>query len=167
MDRQMVFHFTQKLRKKLDSAELTTIPVPSAPHLRWYATLFRARQVQYVLVANAASLYAVVMYGRGMTGMDSFHRRFMPALREQMEADGMKFIHDRCIAPFLGAMVLAKTADRSVLGSMNDMVWSCKCLVDLRDCDPFSLGAAINSTPYGALKYRFPKEVMMALPLEG
>ena len=157
---------TQKLRKKLNEDELTATPVPSTPHLRWYGNLFRHRQTQYILVTNASSLYSVVVYGRGVTDTDLLLKSIIPALREQMDDDGMKLIYERCIAPYLGSVVLAATDSRSVLGSMNDMVNCSKVLLDRFDYAACDLAGQLNSIPYSAVKYESPKRVMMALPLE-
>ena len=166
MSNEMVLHMTQKLRTKLKEKEVTTTPVPSTPHLRWYGNLFRHRQTQYVLVTNAAALYSVVVYGRGVTDTDLLLKSIIPSLREQMEDDGMKLIYKRCIAPHLGSVVLAATASRSVLASMNDMVNCSKALLDRFDYAPCDLAAQLNSTPFGALEYRYPKEMMARLPWE-
>jgi hypothetical protein len=138
-------------------------PVDAGPHLRWYANLFRAERVQYILTTNAASLYSVVIYGRGITDDDLYLRQFLTELREQLDAADMGMIYKRCIAPHTGTVALAKAQDRSVLGSMNDMVFHCKSRLERGPISPWDLSEAINSTPYGALGYRFPREVFAQL----
>lgn len=161
----MVVHFTKSLRAKLGLDEVSAGPVDAGPHLRWYANLFRAERVQYILTTNAASLYSVVMYGRGITDDSLYLRQFFTTLREQLEDADMELIYRRCIAPHAGSVVLAKAQDRSVLGSMNDMVQQCKFMLKADDVSPWDLSAAINRTPYGALGYRFPVEAFAQLPV--
>lgn len=162
----MVIHFTAKLREKLHLAEVTEKPVAARPHLRWYAHLFRADGVQYILTTNAASLYSVVMFGRGVTDSDLYLRQFLPSLCDQLEAAGMQMIYKRCIAPHTGTITLSKAEDRSVLGSMNDMVFHCKHRLGCGDVSPWELGAWLNITPYGAIGYQIPREAFAQLPLQ-
>jgi len=162
----MVVHFTNKLREKLDLGEVTMTPVAAGVHLRWYANLFRADRLQYILTTNAASLYSVVMFGRGITDSDLYIRHFLVALREQLEGANMQMIYKRCIAPYTGTITLAKTEDRSVLGSMNDMVKHSKHRLERGEVSPWELGEWINNTPFGALGYRYPRDVFAQLPPE-
>lgn len=162
----MVIHFTNKLREKIDLPEVTERPVATGAHLRWYSHLFRARRVQYILTTNAASLYSVVMYGRGITDTDSYLQRFLPSLREQIEAADMQIIYKRCMAPYMGAITLAKTEDRSVLGSMNDMIHQIQYRLEGEDVSVWELGEWLNDTPYSAIGYRFPREAFAQLPPE-
>jgi len=162
----MIIHFTKKLREKLHLTEVSTTSVAAGAHLRWYANLFRADGVQYLLTTNAVSLYSVVMFGRGITDSDLYLKQFLTTLRDQLEANNMQMIYKSCIAPHTGTITLAKTEDRSVLGSMNDMVNQCKCVVELGKTDPWVLTEGINSTPFGAIGYRYPSETFTQLPLE-
>lgn len=154
----MVIHFTKLLREKLRLDEVSAGPIDAGPHLRWYAHLFRADRVQYILTTNAASLYSVVMFGRGITDDDLYLRQFLTELREQLDAADMGMIYKRCIAPHTGTIAVAKAQDRSVLGSMNDMVFHCKSRLERGPISPQGLSEAINNTPYGALGYGFPQK---------
>jgi hypothetical protein len=162
----VVIHFTAKLREKLHLAEVTEEPVAAGAHLRWYAHLFRMDGVQYILTTNAASLYSVVMFGRGVTDSDLYLRQFLASLRDQLEAADMQMIYKRCIAPHTGTVTLARTEDRSVLGSMNDMVFHCKHRLERGDVSPWELGEWLNTTPYGAIGYQIPKQTFVQLPLQ-
>ena len=105
------------------------------------------------------------MYGRGITDSDLYLKQFLTALREQLEAADMQMIYKRCIAPHTGTVVLAKAQDRSVLGSMNDMVNQCKYRLEAGPASPWDLSGAINSTPFGAIGYHFPAKVFAQLPV--
>lgn len=135
-------------------------------HLRWYANLFTAQRVQYILATNAASPYSVAWYGRGITDDSDFISRFRDRLREQMNADGLGFMYQRCIHPYGGTITLLKTEDRAVLGSMNDMVRACKFALAVAERNPDELSTRINDPPYSALDYGVPIEVIQKLPVE-
>lgn len=162
----MIIHFTQKLRKKIDLPEVTTGTVAAGAHLRWYANLFKIGQTQFILTTNAASLYSVVIFGRGIADSSDYLLRFLPALRDQLESNDMEMIYLRCIAPHTGAITLAKTESRSVLGSMNDMVNACEFFIDREFPDPWRMGEGINNTPYKAIGHRLPRKAFAQLPLE-
>jgi hypothetical protein len=140
--------------------------IPTSAHLRWYANMFRVDGVQYILTTNAASLYSVVIYGRGVTSPDTYLKLFLPALSEQLQSDTMQIIHKRCIEPYTSKIVLAKTEDRSVLGSMNDMVNVSKLKLGYDPISLSDLSHAINRIPFSALGYGFPWEAFAQLPPE-
>lgn len=162
----MVIHFTKKLAKKLHTPELDQGDVPAGDHLRWYANLFTARRVQYILTTNAASLLSVVMYGRGITDDSDYIMRLVSDLRDLFDDLNMQLVFKRVILPTTGQIILAKATNRSVLGSMNDMVHHCKFRLDMEDVSPWKLSQEINSTPYSALKYRYPKKAFASMPLD-
>ncbi len=163
----MVVHFTKKLRDKLHLTAVTEVPVPAGAHLRWYANLFRADGVQYILTTNAASLYSVVMYGRGITDANLYIRHFLTALYEQLEGSNMQMIYKHCIAPYTGTITLSKTESRSVLTSMNDMVYHSKHRLEDGAVSLWEVGEWLNAVlPYSAIGYRFPCQVFAQLPLE-
>ena len=162
----MVIHLTRKLSVKLHVAELTAVPVAAGAHLRWYSNSFLAERTQYILTVNAASLFAVVLYGRGIADVDSYVKRFLSALREQLESEGMQSIFRDCIEPWVGSVTLARTEDRSVLGSMNDMMKLCKHRLQGNSVSPRELSDDLNGTPFGAITYGFPREAFAAIPRE-
>jgi len=161
----VVIHLTEKLRKKLHVPMLESTPVETSAHLRWYANTFTAQRTQYLLATNAASLYSVVWYGRGFTENSAFIQHFLQRLGDQMADDGLRLIFERCISSHVNSVALLKTADRSVLGSMNDMVQACKFMLQSRDMSPVELSEMLNNTPFKALGYRQPKEAMLKLPV--
>jgi len=161
-----ILHITDKFRKKLHILELTQVDVATGKHLRWYANLFTAQRVQYILTTNAASLFSVVMYGRGVTDDGDYIRQFLSELRDHLEDLELRLVYERVIAPKTSEITLAKTADRSVLGSMNDMVNVCKCKLDREDASPWQLSKDLNGTPFKAIGYGYPREVFARMALD-
>jgi hypothetical protein len=62
----LIINFTEKLRSKLHLPDLDPAEFSPAPYRVWYAKVFTAQRVQYILTANAASMFSVEVYGRGM-----------------------------------------------------------------------------------------------------
>jgi len=162
----VVFHLTEKLRRKLHVPSLEIGPVEVLAHQRWYGNVVTAQRTQYLLATNAASLYSVVCYGRGITNDSNFLRHFLDCLKAQMNKDRLDLVYERCILPHAHNLTVLKTEDRSVLGSMNDMARACKFVLSSNDRSTMELSARLNETPYSALGYEFPIEVLQKMPVE-
>jgi hypothetical protein len=85
-----------------------------------------------------------------------------------MEVDGQEGVHERLIAPASGSVRFAKALNRSVTGSMNDMMTPAAYWPAAGDVPPFDIGTRVNETPMSALKpggppYGFPRDVFEAL----
>jgi len=157
----MIIRLTQKLAKKLKVAPAAALPRHPDPFADWAANLFTVQRTQYVLLTNSASLYSAIFYGRGITTADIFLEHALSALAKQLRSAGFGVIFDQCITPLMREITFSKTGNRSLLGSMNDHV---RCAgYDLEDPDESLQTAAsrLNETPMGALKYRYPREVLM------
>jgi hypothetical protein len=162
----MVIHLTQKLAKKLHVTNLGAWEGVTAPYAHWCANLFVANRAQYILTTNAATLFSVVIYGRGITNGHDYVTQFRSALAEQVDAHEMQFVFKRVIVPTMSEIAFAKVPNRSVLGSMNDMVVNCKWSVEMGDPVPLHLGRRVNTTPMGAIKYHYPLDEFARLQPE-
>jgi len=65
----MILRLTAKLTRKLGMAPLPALPRDQGmnPLLDWHAHLFTVQRQQNILATNTASLYALVIPGRGIT----------------------------------------------------------------------------------------------------
>ena len=118
----MIVRLSQKLATKLKESKLPAVPLDENPYADWSAHLFTVARTQYIIVANTRALYSVVMYGKGITDSSEFISRALSALREFMENDGQSFVYQRLIAPTSGSVRFAKALDRSVTGSINELM---------------------------------------------
>ncbi|NLV44324.1 MAG: hypothetical protein GXY07_07470 [Candidatus Hydrogenedentes bacterium] len=159
----MLIHITQKLQQKLHVPTVTAFPMAGQPHQRWYANLFRANRQQYMLTTNAATLYTVVFYGRGVKDDVTYGQAFKEALEQQLLSDNMGGVYQGLIAPCIENLVFVKTADRSVLGSMNDMVRMLILHLEQRDSPAHlvRLGTFLNETPFKTLHWKYPREAFV------
>lgn len=161
----MIIHITQKFGAKLRLKELAPAPVAVGAHLRWYGNVFRVGQTQYILTTNAASLFSVVIAGKSVTKPEVYARLFLTALREQLAVENIPEMYGRCIAPNAGAITFARTENRSVLGSMNDMANACKALLERGSPGFQELSEKLNTTPFSAIGYGYPHKVFAQLPM--
>jgi hypothetical protein len=159
----MIFRFTYKLGKKLRFVPFDTLPLHSNPFADWTAHLFTAQRVQYIIITNTASLYSMIMYGRGITDDGVFINRAISYMRDFMSHDDHDFIFERLIVPEAGRVYLSKTLGRGVTGSMNDLVRIAKFEMTERDISPFDVSFQLNMAPMSMLNYGNPREAFESL----
>ena len=165
----MIVRLSQKLCTKIKTGKLSEMPLDDNPFAGWSAHLFVADRTQYILLSNTKSLYSTVMYGKGITCDGHFIGRALSSIREFMEDDGQKAVYLRFIAPASGTVRFAKALDRSVTGSMNQLVaYAILCLAE-RDMSPHDVGFELNDFLLSSIarskadKYGTPKEAFKAM----
>lgn len=159
----MIFRLSRKLAKKLKEGSLPSLPLDENPCADWSAHLFTADRTQYIIVTNTKSLYSVVMYGKGITDDSRFIERALSNIREFMEDDGQAFVYRRFIAPASGKVRFGKALNRSVIGSMNDLVYHAKMWLTEGSLSPYDTGFHLNEIPMSPLGYQNPREAFRKL----
>lgn len=159
----MIFRLSQKLATKIHEQPPKSLPLDANAFADWSGHLFTADRAQYIIVTNTASLYSAVFYGRGITDDNQFLRQALDTIREVMDDDGLEFIHRRFVAPSTGMVQFSKALNRSVTGSMNDMVQCAKFLLAEEELSPFDIAFKLNEMPMSALKYANPREALKTL----
>lgn len=162
----MNIRISGKLGKKIGYTPEQEIPMHENSYLDWSAHLFRAPRTQYILLTNTASLYSIVMRGRGITHEGEFLKKAIRILEEMLDEDGFQLIFRRVIAPVLGEYCFGKALNRSVIGSMNDLVRLAKSWLDGGEISPFKAARKLNETPFFYLDYAYPKEAFQNLDVE-
>ena len=162
----MIIRFTDKLSKKLKLGKISRIEKYPGPFLEWYAHLFSIQRTQYILVTEATSLYTVIMYGRGVVDDNIFLKQFFSFLREKMEEIEGRMIFERIIAPNSVRITFSKAINKSVLGSINDMVNMSKFVVESEDMSPFDLSDFLNNTPFKFIDYQSPLAAFKSMKLK-
>ena len=147
----MIFRLSQKLAKKLKEGNLPSLPLDENPYADWSAHLFTADRTQYIIVTNTKALYSVVMFGKGITDYSEFINRALSTLREFMEDDGQMFVYQRFIAPASGNVRFAKALDRSVTGSINELVKYATSYLETGEISPYDVGFKLNDVLLSAL----------------
>ena len=164
----MIFRLSQKLNAKVKSGTLATQPLDENPFADWSAHLFVADRTKYILLSNTKSLYSIVMPGKGVRNESSFIDRALNSIREFMEADGQEGVYERWVAPVSGSVQFAKALNRSVTGSMNDMIKHAAYELAESEDSPSEIGYRLNGIPMSALKhngkpYGSPRDVFKAM----
>jgi len=153
-----ILRVSAKLGKKIHLDYEQALPPSPNPFLDWSADLFTADRVQHILVTNSASLYSVVIYGKGVTGETRLFGDTLAAMRHIMNADGFANVFEDVIAPHSYPSALAKRENRSVIGSMNDFIFQSRFLLARHEMSPDDLSAFFNRTPMSYIDYRHPRE---------
>ncbi len=151
MVKPMIFRLSQKLNSKIKAGALDTVPLDDNPYADWSAHLFTVKRAQYIILGNTKSLYSCVMYGAGITNDGIFIERALSAIRELMESDGQEFVYRKFIAPASGTIQFAKALNRSVTGSMKELILTAEMLLAEDDLSPHDLGFRLNDTLLSAL----------------
>ena len=126
-------------------------------------------RTQYILVSNTKSLYSCVLYGKGITNDSVFIERMLSSLREFMADDGQSFIYQKFVAPASDTVSFAKALNRSVTGSMNDLIGHTIAWLEYGDIAPHDLGFRLNDILLSAIaasksdKYGKPNEAFKLL----
>ena len=165
----MILRLSQKLNAKIKAGTLKPMPLDENPYADWSCHLFTADRTQYIIVSNTASLYSCVLYGKGITNDCVFIQRVLSSLREFMEDDVQSFIYQKFVAPSSGTVSFAKALNRSVTGSMNDLIGHATGRLEYGDIAPHDLGFWLNDTLLSAIaasksdKYGKPNEAFKRL----
>lgn len=163
----MIFRLSQKLAKKIKVAPKTCLPPDPNPFADWSAHVFTAERTQFIILTNTPSLYSAVMFGGGIADDSLFIRQALDCICELMVEDGFEFIYRRLIAPATEEVAFSKALNRSVTGSMNDLVRCARLWLFERDLSPLDTSFKLNDIPMSALQYRRQREVFKGLKVGG
>lgn len=161
----MIFRLSQKLAKKIKVAPKVCAPTDKNPFADWSAHLFTAGRLQYVILTSTPSLYSTLMHGRGIASDSQFLEQARSCIREFMIDDGQEFIYKRFVALATNEVLFSKALNRSVTGSMNDLIRCAKLWLVERDLSPFDTSFKLNEMPMSYLKYGNPREAFKAMKI--
>lgn len=147
----MLFRLSQILATKIKVGNLRDMPPDPNPYADWSCHLFTVKRTQYIILSNTASLYSVVMLGEGITDSLRFVAEAVTHIQKFMEDDGQAFVHQRFLAPATNTAAFAKAWNRSVTGSINDLIRFAKYGLDEREVPPHAVGFELNDVLLSAL----------------
>jgi hypothetical protein len=165
----MIFRLSQRLNSKIKAGTLRALPLHDNPFADWSAHLFVAGRTQYILLSNTKSLYSTVLYGRGITDDSDFIERALSSIREFMQDDGLEFVYRRFLAPASASVRFAKALNRTVTGSMNELIHDATFMLAEGDLSPHDVGVELNDILLSALAqdessgYGRPRDAFKAL----
>lgn len=159
----MILRVSGKLGKKIKVAPSDSLPRHDNPYLDWSGHVFRANGRQYIILTNTASLYSVIFPGRGITTPAAYEARVRSELRAFLDYDGVRRIYEQYIATDDGPPQFSKAFNRSVTGSMNDLVYHAQVHLEWSNLPLREAAVRINEMPMGMLDMGFPDRVFPTL----
>jgi Domain of unknown function (DUF6933) len=168
----MIFRLSQKLNAKIKGGNLKNYLPHENPYADWSAHLFTVARVQHILLTNTQSLYSIVRFGKGITDGGGFIGHALDSIREFMHDDGQQFAYHNFIATESAVVTFAKPLNRSVIGSMNELIVNATQWLAEGDLSPHDVGFKLNDVLISSLAgpnggvYGKPKEAFrqMGIP---
>ena len=154
---------TKMLAARLGMKVPPLIPTVTNRVADWCAHEFRSGRIRYLLFCNTASLYPVVTHGRGVTDDHELIRRLVDAVKLTFEGTELEFHYRRWIAPEVTAVQWAPIPDRSIIGSMNDLIYAAKYFLEARTESPVEVSRKLAQTPLSILGMNSPDRVFPTL----
>jgi hypothetical protein len=159
----MIIRLTSKLGKKIGITPTESLPADPNPLADWSAHLFTAARTQYILITHSITLYSMVMLGKGVTDDVKLRQQMTNAMREIMGNDGFGPPLERFILPFMAQASFAKALNRSVTGSMNDLILQARFDLSEWELSPYDVSFRLNEIPMSYLSYDSPREAFRKL----
>ena len=163
----MLFRLSAKLGDRLHIHPVETLPPDPNPYADWSAHVFAAGRARYILLTNTPSLYTVVMPSKGITNAVRFLAQAADYLEDFICGDGFEPIFRQSIAPALADVRYGKALNRSVTGSMNDIVWQTQVILAQEQMSLRDLSRLLNQAPMSYLDHANPKKAFGALGTVG
>jgi hypothetical protein len=92
----------------------------------WCVHEFRAGRRGYLLLCHTGSMFPVVALLRGVTDGTGLKQRMVEALRDTLTGPVLGPLFSKDIEPRLAEVQFAPVPDRSVTGTMNDLIFAAK-----------------------------------------
>ncbi|MEX2092752.1 MAG: hypothetical protein WD971_08755 [Pirellulales bacterium] len=162
----MILRISQKLGQKIKESPARILPLDANPFADWSGHVFTADRAQYVLLTNTTALYSTLMHGAGITTDSRLLERGLDSLRDVLTDDGLEFLYLRLIAPSTATIQFSKVLNRSVTGSINDLVQCAKHLLANGELSPHQVARRLNEMPMSVIHYANPREALKSLELE-
>ena len=150
-------HCTKKLLDRVKVLPAASSSPPTTGLGNWYATaLFWKPQV--ALLVNERTLLPVLML---LAPASALAARFPAELAAILRGHGAReaFITNEVAA--MGDVSVAKTSNRSVVGTMNEFAFLAEAYRE--GTDLLALSMRLADTPCGAIKYDYPQRLLQEL----
>ena len=160
----MTFRFTAKARLKLKLPKLPTTEPASNLFDEWYVNVFYTRsKYKYFIATNAKTLFSVITPGAGVRDDSEYYGDFFHSLESLLKENDCSFIFHRLISPHISRATLSNAVNRSVLGSMNDLIFNAKYALEEELLSPHAASKSINEMPMKYLGGESPDRSIKAI----
>lgn len=129
----------------------------------WCVQEFQVSRRRYLMCCNTASLFPVVAEARGVNDEAALITRLTAALHQSFAGTKLTGRYRRWIVPELGATQWAPIPDRSILGSINDMINMACSYLENHGYSPVVLSRHLAESPMSMLGMNSPERVFPKL----
>jgi len=123
----------------------------SDPYCDWCAHGFSANRLRYLMLTNTHSFLSVVIPGSGITSEKAFIRESVNGIQRYLSESGRREVFETFIAPHTSSIRWAKVPDRSVLGTMNELIYLAQCHLIEGGLPPRVVSERLNEVPISVL----------------
>ncbi len=164
----MIIRLSQKLCTKVKAGKLWELPLAEDPILDWSTQSFAVGRTQFILISNTKSLYSCVIPSKGVTSTKQLMSQFNQSVPHQLNKDGLGKAVSKLMAINLEEVKFAKSLNRSVIGSMNELIVMATTVMSIRELTLPELNDDLNDTLLTILgtkkgDYGRPKEAIAEL----
>ena len=151
----LVLRCTRKLLRELGHQSGV---VDDGPFGSWFANILRINRRKCLLFTHSETLLSVFVGGVRKPDINRLPLTLLENLQIVLDAEGLGDWTSKALMLPGSQSVIASTNSRSVLGSMNDLVFQAEVAVShrysLHDVVPIS--QRLNRVPMGAIGYQYP-----------
>jgi hypothetical protein len=127
----MTFRFTKDAKEKLRIPKLSNQIVSDNTIFEWFVGVFTIQRKKFFITTNAKTLYSVISDGSGICSSSKYFQLVLDDFFNQMLKDGLGKFFENYVKCTIDESICAKTNNRSILGSMNDLIFMSKmCLYE-------------------------------------
>jgi hypothetical protein len=156
----VVLRCTKKLSSIIGRV-LISEPAPNAED--WYANLLWFERRKCLLLTHVGTLFTILEADVSASDLRSTGPFISALIRRELLSEGLP---PDAFGSGLEQVVYAKTADRSVLGCMNDMAYMCEVVIaesgSLRHTDLVALNRSLRRNINSARNYERPIDLTIA-----
>jgi hypothetical protein len=155
---------TRKAAKEagLSEVQLVENPHDDSPLGSWHINLFFRRRKKCLIFTNTRTLYSFVVENVKRAAVRDLAVLFRKELRRSLFHEEFNAEIMKRVTSATENIQLARASNRSVLSSMNDLIWQHDGYtetVEEQGCeDLVAVNRQINRTPMGTLQYALPVE---------
>jgi hypothetical protein len=161
--RMLVLRPTKVLAHRIALPVPATVPEVSDAVADWCVHGIQIRGTRVLAFFQTATLYPLLAWGRGVTSEGALIRRFAETAELALRGTEFEFILDGRLRPHMASVEWGPIPSRSVLGSMNDLLFAARVHFVNGDGTPEEVAEKLRETPLTILNMNSPREALTAL----
>ncbi len=156
----LTFRCTKRVLRRLGIEAVANAPVSTTRLGDWYVNLLLVRRHRLLIFVSEPTLLSVFI---PVNELSTIIPRFRTGLADVLQALGVPTSAIEAEISDMETVAFAATVNRSVLGSMNDLIFQAEWELKSNPKQTLlELGLRLSQIPCRPLGYRYPREAAMA-----